>query len=272
MKILVLGTPRTSTSVTCELIAQKYQIQNLEYITQDVLRFIRNRNSEIHCTEIESVISSTLLQQDNIVIKSVGGCGNLENSELLNDRINYYGRFDQIVLCSRQNLQNQYHSWLYLESRVSEWIAKINEQMNNVLGATCPEILTWNFSDPSQISDLILSYIPLYQTVPKNFDIRPIRIEKHKINIGFEKKILNFRKLKSILLEKYPDKCCEISYELWQHPLPQASDLLSSALGINVTLSDLHQLAKYQSKIDYTQNIINLKTVNQAYSEFTELQ
>lgn len=267
MKIIVIGTPRTATSVTCELVSKKFRLRNLEYLPTNVIRFVRDRNKHINCDEIESAVSESLSSLDNFVVKYVGGCASLDSPVTLQKQLDFFSKFDQIIFCSRENLLDQYHSWLYLNQNIQEWITRTKAEMTRQITETHPEVLTWDFLGQDQILKLVNLYFPLHQVLQKNFKSTSFEVLNHEVNAEtFIKQILQYRLIRSKISQTCPEKCHYFTYEMWQLPMNQITDCLSNALGVSIDIQDLEFLHNQKNQIDYKQRIKNLKAVDGFFS------
>lgn len=268
MKIIVIGTPRTSTSITCEFLAKKFSLSNLEYLTSNVLSFVRKKCETWDCEQVESAVMTEISSFDNIVLKNVGGCMSFNKSDNLQTQIDFFSSFDKIVFCSRNDLLAQYRSWVFLQSNVSVWFEAVINNMTISLQESYPEILNWDFTDQSQIGSLIQKYRTLYTTEPKIFDLTPVAIPDSILaETGIQRRMDRFATTKMMLLESCPEKCFEITYEMWQQDPASITTALSSALNITVTEDDLVGLKTTKNNLDYTQIITNITDVDARFAE-----
>ena len=269
MRAIVLATPRTATTVTCELLAQKYQLKNIQYLAFQLLPFLAKKYKQSARSdafdEKQSFIASHILSKDNFVMK-------LHGFQSL-DRVNLdWSRFDQIVFSSRQNTLEQFKSLLYFRSFKPEsglsWPERMNQALETTLAQHLPRILDYDFSTEQQVQELIDGYWPLQQYVSKGLEAKPITIGGtdlvSHVN-GFHDELLKYQRVKTYLAGQYPDRCHEVSYEMWQQDPESAAASLTAALGIAVTAADVQNVISRPENINYDQCFTNVNEINDIY-------
>jgi hypothetical protein len=124
MKVAIVSTPRTCSSLLTDMFSKKYNLQNLSEIFSSC-------NSEQDAIDV----NSNLFEQDNYVVKLTSTSFRTFASVIPYEKFRW-SMFDKIVLAERQVIENQYASWILLSHAQRQGkrnLYEINEYIQNLL-------------------------------------------------------------------------------------------------------------------------------------------
>jgi hypothetical protein len=269
MKIAVIATPRTTTSATCELLAQKYQIQNCQYLIYQLTPYVASKlkttlEDPAFATRRATIINH-ILTKDNFVVKFMAYTA-ADSTD--------WSQFDQIVFCQRQDTFAQFKSLLYLNCYQFDgdqyWSQILRSTLDKTVTEHLPQAASWDFSTDQQIQDLVDGYWPIQAYPAKNLAASTITVPDAQLKgaiADFQKRLTKFQQLETELISQYPDRCHTVTYEMWQQDAAAAAASLSQALGIAVTADDVQNLAIRPDNINYDQCFANLTDIQAQYQQ-----
>ena len=270
MRAIVVGLPRAATTITCRLLAQKFQLTDIQYLFAQLFPLLSKRYEEtgrtvLDLTHKQSLVAQHVLSKDNIVVKISG--------TLSLDKINMdWNRFDQIVFCTRLDRLTQFKSMLYIghhQYQGTTWGENQKNAVYDVIAQNIPQFLECDFSTDQQILDFIDAYMPLHLTLPKNLTpISQVTLTDEQLTLDatrFYERVQSMENLRTQLSNQYADCFHEVSYEMWQQDSQLVADSLSTALGVTVTSSDIENVGSGIRTFDYDQCFTNLAQVENAY-------
>lgn len=239
MRVLVIALPRTCSSVTTALIANKFELANLHEIYSTWSGGVSpyggsNPNVAVNADRVFAgrhggVVTHPL--PDSLIIED-GYCGKLLTSLFLSPiRFNYqtfaWEAIDKIVFTARENIADQVASWLTLESLY--------------------------FSDPTLTA---AERQALHPTFKCNVNLNRLSHIDENFNA--------WQNAYQYIHTRYPEKCAVVTYEMFQSP--RAAETLSNALGWTFTPDDILALPIKKNEKNYAKDVVNYRALEILYN------
>jgi hypothetical protein len=272
MKIAVIGLPRTATTVTCELLANKYQLEDRNYMIPVLYNIVRNsshtqtiKDQKQFVKTFNKGVFDQLFKRDNFVVKYASSMwfSDIE-----------WDRFDKIVFCSRANQMDLVKSMVYVReyhppTPEESWFTRMSRQAQTLLEQNFQDLQS--YSTDQDWEELVTRYWTLYQTFPKNLKSQSINVDEVKIKTVLQSLKLNLKDFEDLrqTIQSQSANCCDVTYEMWHQDPTTTAAQLSSALGVNVDSQDLGSLTNQPDGIDYNNCITNSSQIEQLWQSIS---